>query len=61
MSRSAPFRQADLSRALKAWLAAGLEVGRAEIDPATGSFVILPPRKGSDGKPDADEWDDVLK
>ncbi|MGY2995828.1 hypothetical protein [Mesorhizobium sp. URHB0026] len=60
-NRSAPFRQADLSRALKAWLAAGLEVGRAEIDPSTGRIVILPLRKGQAADPEnRNEWDDVL-
>lgn len=34
------FRQADLARAIKAVAAAGLTIGRIEIDPATGKINI---------------------
>jgi hypothetical protein len=60
-NRPAAFRQADLSRAIKATVSAGLEVGRVEIDPS-GKIVILPARKGERSQGDrSNEWDDVLK
>ena len=41
MSRAASaFRQADIEKALKATLAAGIAVGRIEID-ASGKIVII--------------------
>jgi hypothetical protein len=52
------FRQGDVTRAVKAVLAAGCEVARAEIDPAGKIVVVI-------GKPDdvkgeeANEWDRV--
>ncbi|WP_394887564.1 hypothetical protein ACG873_21880 [Mesorhizobium sp. AaZ16] len=61
MNRPAPFRQADLSRALKAWRSAGLELGRVEIEPS-GKIVMTPRRGESDpvnGYPN--EWDDTLQ
>ena len=39
--RVAPFRQADLQRALRGAKAGGLKVVRVEIDPATGKIVIM--------------------
>ena len=48
--RSARFKQADLTRAVKGVEAAGIRVGRIEID-ANGKIVIIAesavPRKGS--------------
>jgi hypothetical protein len=42
MSRvSSPFRPRHLTAAVKAVIAAGREVARAEIDPATGKIVIV--------------------
>ncbi|MEN3791845.1 hypothetical protein [Fulvimarina sp. MAC3] len=49
------FKQSDLTRAIKAARAAGLDVGRIEIEP--GRIVVIP------GKPRDDEprssWDDI--
>ena len=52
------FRQSDLTRAIKAAQAAGLEIARIEIDP-NGTIKIVP------GKPESEQtenpWDEVLK
>jgi len=55
VNRPASFRQADLSRALKAALAAGLEVGRIEIDPS-GKIVIVSARHEVQPQSDFDKW-----
>lgn len=34
------FRQADLTRALRAARAAGIEVAKFEIDPGTGKIIV---------------------
>ena len=61
MPRPAHFRQADLSRAIRAMIAAGLEIGPVKIDPS-GTIVILPARKGEAQSSETrnNEWDDVL-
>lgn len=58
MSRApCTFRQRDVTRAVKAVLAAGVEIARVEVD-RTGKIVIMA------GKPAADternEWDEVF-
>lgn len=55
MARPAPFRQADLSRALKAAASAGLDVGRVEIDPS-GKIVIVTAREVCEPQNDLDKW-----
>jgi hypothetical protein len=48
------FKQADLTKALKAAEKAGFDVSRCEIDPRTGKIVIIRgPRDGLDDN----EWD----
>jgi hypothetical protein len=39
-----PLKQADVTRALRGAVAAGVEIARVEIDPRAGSIVILTPR-----------------
>ena len=51
------FRQHDLTRAIRATRAAGLNVARVELDPITGKIVILT-IAGGDKAPatDLDKW-----
>ena len=54
------FKQSDLTRAIKAFLAAGLEVARAEIF-KDGRIIIVPGEPTTiavAGAPDRNEWDD---
>ena len=39
-----PVKQADVTRALRGAVAAGVEIARVEIDPRNGNIVILTPR-----------------
>ena len=59
MSRApSTFRQQDVTRAVKAVVAAGVDIARIEIDKA-GKIVIIALTDG--GKPvAANEWDTVL-
>lgn len=41
MANRAAFKQVDLTRALKAVKAGGLEVGSVEIEPFSGKIVIV--------------------
>jgi hypothetical protein len=38
-----PFKQADVTRALRGAIAAGVEIARIEIDVRTGNIVMLTP------------------
>jgi hypothetical protein len=58
MSRGpASFRQRDVTAALRAALAAGLEISKVEVDPTTGKIVIVT-IAGGDKEPitDLDKW-----
>ena len=40
----ATFKQADVTRAVRGVIAAGVEIARIEIDACTGNIVMLTPR-----------------
>lgn len=42
MKRQIPFKQADVTRAIKGAIAAGMKVARAEID-QTGRIIVFSP------------------
>jgi hypothetical protein len=55
------FRKRDLITAIKAMVAAGCEVVRAEIEPATGKIVVVAGKLGEGGNHEASNpWDEVL-
>ncbi len=54
-SRAVPFRQRDVSRALRAARAAGVEIARVEI--GTDGRIILVPSKPVENGPSATEDD----
>ncbi|WP_210878080.1 hypothetical protein [Roseovarius autotrophicus] len=58
-NRPATVKQADVTRAVKGAVAAGLAVGRVEIDQRNGKVIIWP-AGASDGT-SGNEWDEVLK
>lgn len=55
------FRQQDVTRALKAVVAAGAKVTRVEVDPKTGKIVVTTAEAADSGKEDreANEWDRI--
>ena len=57
MGRSS-FRQHDLTRALRAARAAGLEVSGYEIDPVTGKIIVTTKSPGGEAPVgnDLDKW-----
>lgn len=56
MSRGpATFKQTDVTRALKGALAAGMNVGRVEID-REGRIVIVAPSQKPEPQGDLDRW-----
>ena len=57
--KRASFTQRDVTRAVKAVQAAGLEVGMVRVDPTTGEIVVVPgtpPAVSSYDEPN--EWDE---
>jgi hypothetical protein len=51
------FRRTELTRAIKAVMAAGAEVARAEIDPTTGKIVVVISKSGASVAEIPNEWD----
>lgn len=51
-----PFKQADVLRAVKGARAAGMELGRVEIDPSTGRIVLVAAGKVETPRNDLDKW-----
>lgn len=56
-TRGVAIRQADITRAIRGFLEAGIEIGRMEIE--GGKLVIVAAGKTGDGGNDS-EWDGVL-
>ena len=55
------FRKRDLITAIKAVVAAGCEVVRAEIEPASGKIVVVAGKLGEGGNGGiSNPWDEVL-
>jgi hypothetical protein len=54
--RPQAFKQHDVTRALRAAKAAGLEIGSFEIDPASGKIVIRPGAPAPAVGNDLDQW-----
>lgn len=53
-----PFKQIDVTRAVKGAVAAGLAVGGFKIDPRTGEIVVF--ASGAAGI-ERNPWDDAVK
>jgi hypothetical protein len=51
------FRRSDLTRAIKAAIAAGVAVDRAEIDPGTGKIVVVIAKSDASHDQAQNEWD----
>jgi len=57
------FKGRDLTRAIKATIAAGVSVARAEIEPRTGKIVVVfgDPKTNGGAVSNGNPWDEVLK
>lgn len=56
----ATFKEADLTRALKAARKAGVSVARVEIDPKTGKIVLVSGNAEGTSEETEDTWADVV-
>ena len=56
MARKIPFKEADVLRAVKGARKAGMELGKVEIDPATGRIVIFAAEAVSTPRKALDKW-----
>ena len=57
MRRKCTFKKADVTRSLKAVLAAGVDIASVEIEPVTGVISILTRSSSdTDKEPDLDRW-----
>ena len=52
------FKQNDVTRAVKAVVAAGVEVARVEVD-KDGRIVVIASKPGPDASREANEWDRI--
>ena len=58
---SCTFRQRDVTAAVKAARAAGVEVARVEVD-KNGKIIVIAGKPGCEnGKTDGNPWDEVLE
>ncbi|RCS25828.1 hypothetical protein DUT91_03450 [Phyllobacterium salinisoli] len=56
MARNVHFKQADVFRAVKGACAAGMELGRVEIDPSTGRIILVAAGGVEAPRNDLDKW-----
>lgn len=57
-TRPASFKQSDLTRAVRGVAAAGMRVGRVEIDP-NGKIIVMAESPALAGR--SGSWDEVLR
>lgn len=56
MAGRAAFKQVDLTRAVRAMRAGGLDIARVEIDPASGKIVIVSGSPATAAEDPLDKW-----